>query len=515
MQNTKKRMVRAAKLDALAIGAVAIAIYALCVQVDAFDHLVELSREHEAWEFDEIFATLMILPVAITAFAVRRLKDALRELKNRVEAERIANDLALRDPLTRLYNRRGFSRLAYEAATAGKQSPFLLALIDLNRFKAVNDLRGHAVGDQLLIAVAARLSELGPPDATVARLGGDEFVMLIPEIRTEVEERKALEMISTSFGQPFRLGQHVVRVGASIGARWVCENWTDVDILLSQADTALYKCKSKLTNEFITFRTSTEQRRLDSSSLADQLQHAASGPNISPHYQPLVCLKTGKNLGFEVLARWRLDDGFLRMPDEFIGIAENNGIINELFFNILRQASREISSCPEHYSLSLNLSATQFEEDSLVKNIVTVLAEAGISPERLAIEMTENAITSQIDSATKLIHELNCAGIKVAVDNFGVGLSSMKILSDFDIQIIKIDRSLVHMLKSNENQQRVVRSITSMAHNLGLKVVVEGIEDIGTADWISELGCDIGQGFYFGRPSDSAKGGSHQVSIAA
>ncbi|MBB3991692.1 GGDEF domain-containing protein [Croceicoccus naphthovorans] len=243
--------------------------------LDAFDYVVLLSREHENWELDEILTTLMVLPMAISVVAVRRLKDALRELSIRVEAERTANDLALRDPLTQLPNRRAFSQLASEFAECGRERPFLLVLLDLNRFKAVNDLRGHVAGDQLLVGVAERLTRITNIEATVARLGGDEFVVLIPDVGNDAQEQRWLQRLSACFDKPFTLGDHQVSVGASMGARRVNEKCNDVEILLNQADAAMYRCKSRRANAFCVFQPGMEQASILNASVAEQLRLAA------------------------------------------------------------------------------------------------------------------------------------------------------------------------------------------------------------------------------------------------
>jgi diguanylate cyclase (GGDEF)-like protein len=478
--------------------------YLLARHFQWFERLSEFSEQHESWELDELFVAIIVLAAMTCVTSINRLRETLGELKRRKEAELRANLLAMHDPLTGLPNR----RFADDAITRGiaqaDKTPFALLLLDLNRYKSVNDLHGHGTGDQLLLEVGRRLKAWSGRDSWLARLGGDEFVIVLPGVISQVDLVTAVDRISHLFDKPFKLENTSVIIGASIGVT-LCESVdAKAEELLREADAAMYRSKQRGQNGFAFFEPGMEQMAINRARIELELRQAIFTGQIVPFYQPLIELETGETIGFEVLARWRLADGTVRMPDDFIPIAEETGLIGDLFYSLLRQASREIGHWPPHYSMAVNLSPVQFADEWLVERILQILVENGVAPRRLELEMTETAIVNEIEHARTLIERLKSQGIKVALDDFGTGYSSLRHLSELRFDKLKIDRSFIGDLDANEASQTIVKTVTALAHSLGLTVCVEGIETEASAENVTSYGCDFAQGYLFGRPAAKA-----------
>lgn len=471
------------------------------IRLEVFPHIVRFSEEHEHWEVDEIFTTLMVLPFALVVYATRRLLETHAELARRKAAERMASKMALHDALTGLPNRRKACAEITRALKQAADRPVTLAAVDLNRFKPVNDLYGHAAGDALLLAVGERLNMAAGPHATVCRLGGDEFCILLPDCTADDALLARVEAISMMFDQPFDLGNVTATVGASIGVTTTDDPALKADTLMARADAAMYRCKSNGRNGYGFFEEGMELAAMRRAQIEAELRKALVEERIEAHFQPLVRLGDGEIVGFEALARWRLSDGTFRMPGEFISIAEETGLISDIFFAVLKHAARAARSWPADMRFATNLSPVQFNDPWLVERILQVLLEEGISPGRLEIEVTENALVADYDVARNVIWSLKNQGIHVALDDFGTGYSSLRHLSELPFETLKIDKSYIQNMASNPAARTIVRTVTSMAHSLGLLVTAEGIENTGSAESVALIGCDIGQGFLYGEPS--------------
>ncbi|PEQ14690.1 hypothetical protein B2G71_00680 [Novosphingobium sp. PC22D] len=484
------------------------ALLAYFISIEAFEYVVDFSSTHESWELDEILTGMMVLPIAMTIFSVRRLREAYRELSCRIEAEEQAQAMAMHDPLTGLPNRRNITHAIEQAIDQADEAPLALLLIDLNRFKAINDLQGHQVGDALLIGIADRLKAHVGDSAVVSRLGGDEFVILLRDAPQGEALIARAEDISACFDAPFELEHGSVTIGASIGVTYVDSSDVSADAAMSQADAAMYKCKVRKSNCVRFFEAGMEMAAIRRASMEADLRDAIRAERIEPHYQPLVCLEDGRIIGYEVLARWRLDDGELRMPDDFIGIAEDIGLIDDMFYSLLEQAAADVRKWSPELTFAMNLSPVQFGDEWLVERVLKILAGAGIAPGRLEIEITENSLVTDVEMARNVIQQFKSQGIRVALDDFGTGYSSLRHLSELEFDKLKIDRSFVHDVYINESSQTIVRTITSLAHNLGMQVTVEGIDTAENAQSVIGYGCDIGQGYLYGKPA--AKAGMDQ-----
>ncbi|QWC56946.1 EAL domain-containing protein [Erythrobacter sp. 3-20A1M] len=504
-EQSRARLKRTIWRDALIIFGVFTGLLAFFISVQAFEHVVNFSDGHESWELDEILTAIMVLPVAMAIFSLRRLREVHAELEGRIEAEEQAQAMAMHDPLTGLPNRRNFNRVLDHAITDADERPLALLLIDLNRFKAINDLHGHRAGDDLLIAAASRLAEHIGPLAFVGRLGGDEFVVLLKDVREGDALIARLEKISACFDPPFQLAAGPVSVGASIGVTYVDTLDLSADAVLSQADAAMYECKQQRGNGFRLFEAGMETVAIHRAEIEAELRDALRSGRIEPFYQPLVRLEDGRIIGYEVLARWRLDDGSLRMPDDFIAVAEEAGLISNLFYALLERAAADVRQWPADLIFAVNLSPVQFGDAWLIERVLQILTEAGVAPGRLEIEITENALVTDIELACDIIRRFKRQGIKIALDDFGTGYSSLRHLGELEFDKLKIDRSFIANLQSSESSRTIVRTITAMAHNLGLQVTVEGIENAESARSVIDFGCDIGQGYLYGRPASEAR----------
>lgn len=478
--------------------------FGLSIWLDGFERIATFLSRHQAWQLDELVVALMLSPLSIAFVAVRCLGEAQRELQLRHAAEAKMNQMALHDPLTGLPNRRYAEQAIAEALRTAGENPFALLLADLNRYKSVNDLHGHVASDLLLLDVGRRLQQAAGKGAFVGRIGGDEFVVLLPGVEADDQLIAPIQTISNVFEKPFHLGDLSLLVGASIGVTVARDPSAEIRTLLTQADAAMYRCKDRGANGFAFFEPGMELAAKNRAAIETELRDAIAKEHIVPFYQPLVDLETGGTLGFEVLARWHHEGGTLRMPDEFIPIAEQTGLIDEMFYSLLRKAMSEVRDWPPHYRFSMNLSPVQFGDEWLVERILQILVETGMAPGRLELEITESAIVDDVEKVRSLITELKAQGISVALDDFGTSYSSLRHLSELDFDNLKIHKSFVVDLDSNLASQTIVRSVTALAHNLGLRVSVNGIETEGSADSVRQFGCDIGQGYLFGPPATMA-----------
>jgi diguanylate cyclase (GGDEF)-like protein len=492
-------------VDAVWLTAGFVIILTIAIYLEAFDHVAELSRRHEDWELDEILTTMMLLPFGLAIYAKRRLNETRAELKRRRAAEREASQMALHDPLTGLGNRRKAQIEIPPALERAGELPVTLVSVDLNRFKPVNDLHGHAIGDELLLAVGGRLTNAARQGAKVYRFGGDEFCILVPGPFSEDELLARIEAISIAFDRRFDLTDLSVPVGASIGVTTTSDPALGMDELMAQADAAMYRCKQSGRNGFSFFEAGMEVAALRRAKIEEELRQALAEDRIEAHFQPLVRLEDKAIIGYEALARWCVGDGVCREPDEFISIAEESGLISDVFYAVLRKASKAARNWPAGLKFSVNLSPVQFNDPWLVERILQILVDEGIQPGRLEIEVTENALVGDFQIARDVLWSLRNQGIHVSLDDFGTGYSSLRHLSELPFEIIKIDRSFIANLSSDAAAQTIVRTVTSMAHNLGLTVTAEGIDSVDNAMTLAEYGCDIGQGYLFGRPAAQGK----------
>jgi diguanylate cyclase (GGDEF)-like protein len=433
--------------------------------------------------------------------------EMIAEQRRARHAEQCAHELAYHDPLTGLPNRRALAEhLSAMIEQRGDDAGFGLLVLDLDRFKPVNDVYGHPVGDLLLREVSARLIEIVGAEGGTYRLGGDEFAILVhPSDDGRDAARRVAHRIVLETARPFALQERVHHIGASVGIALFPEDGSDRETLMRRADVALYKAKELGGGQHCAFapRMDAEIRRR--SVLESEMHEALAGDAFHPHYQPIVDLATGAAVGFELLARWRRGDDADIGPEQFIPIAEECGLINDLMLKLLERACAETREWNPALTIAINVSPIQLRDAWLSEKILSVLARMGFPSHRLAVEITENALIVDAENAKNTIQSLKNQGIQLALDDFGTGYSSIQHLRMLPFDKIKIDRSFVQALGDDPEALKIVRAVTSLAATLDLEVVAEGIEHPATAALLLQLGCAQGQGFYFGRPMSKAE----------
>lgn len=492
-----------AGLDAIWIWSLGIAVFFVIKATEA-DHLFfSFAGSYPELQLEAVIIAGIVMSAGTILFAFRRWRELSNEVAVRLAAERRANELAHSDALTGLHNRRAFTdALTRSIARAERENLSVsVLLLDLDRFKPVNDLFGHIAGDQVLKDVSDRFLEVIRAEEFVARRGGDEFAVLIVHGRQEsaVPGQVARRLIDR-LDQPFHVGTSEVHVGVSVGIATFPENATDGDLLLRRADVALYRAKENGRGEYRYFEQSMDVQIRERAELETDLRSALTRREIIPHFQPLVDLRTGEIVGFEALARWnRIGHGFVP-PDSFISIAEESGHINELSLLILEQACRQARRWDDGLKLSVNISPVQFRDRILAEKIHKVLDDTGLSPHRLEIEITENALVKDLNNARRTLGKLKARGVQVSIDDFGAGYSSLQHLSSLPFDGIKIDRSFVHKLGTTPEAGKIINAIIKLGESLGLSTTGEGIETEAAAKHLREAGCHIGQGWLYGRP---------------
>jgi diguanylate cyclase (GGDEF)-like protein len=412
---------------------------------------------------------------------------------------------ARHDALTGLANRELFRERAVRALEESQRTNTALAImmIDLDHFKEINDTLGHQVGDELICEVAHRLEDARPEGATVARLGGDEFAVLLPDIPDlSVAEDVATYLLSV-LGKSFSVGGVRLVVQASLGIALAPDHGDDVHTLMRRSDIALYEAKRERAR-FCAYSqdgedTHTPQRL---TTLTD-LRSAVEDDQLFLVYQPKINVATGEVKGVEALVRWNHPTRGIQYPDTFIPLAENTGLIAPITFFVVEQALRQVRNWQEagvDLSCAVNLSVRHLTDMSLPDRIAVALERWGVAPSRLIIEVTESSIMTDPKRAAVVLQQLRRIGVDVSIDDYGTGHASLNYLKQFDIDELKIDRSFIMNLDVNSSDAIIVASTVELGHNLGLRIVAEGVEDGDTLLWLSGLGCDMAQGYHIGRP---------------
>jgi diguanylate cyclase (GGDEF)-like protein/PAS domain S-box-containing protein len=412
--------------------------------------------------------------------------------------------MAMHDPLTGLPNRHLLEEKLRKRLLLLGESPeqcFAVVALDLDRFKTVNDLYGHAVGDELLRKMAGLLSEEVGADGFIARMGGDQFILLLT-FGSDAELTRRLANLNSKCEIPLMLTEHQIVVGATLGVAIAPADGVDPDTLMRHADMALYCAKVQGGGRVVLFEPKMELNARERALLENDLRIAIKNDQIVPYFQPIMDLRTGLVVCYEVLARWPHPERGLVQPGQFIKIATDTGLIGALTMNVLRRACEEIRMrCPGTPRIAINIAPIQLRDATLPQNLLKVLSDCGIPPDRLEIEITEDAIVSDIVLARTILTSLKSFGVRIALDDFGSGYSSLQHLSELPLDALKIDQSFVRSMNDRKESLMIVRTILQLAKNLDLEVVAEGIETEDQARSLRMLGCEQGQGFYFGRPS--------------
>ncbi|WP_407120458.1 EAL domain-containing protein [Bradyrhizobium sp. STM 3561] len=411
--------------------------------------------------------------------------------------------MAQHDALTDLPNRVLLRERMEHAIAVTRNGGLDLAvlMLDLDRFKEVNDTLGHPAGDALLRAVSARLRECVTETALIARLGGDEFAVIDYVTNPAVEAAALAENIRKALCEPFDLGDHRVTVGTSIGIAIAPRDGNDSDVILKSADLALYSAKSGGRGAYRFFEPEFDELMHARRNLERDMRDALVGRQFELHYQPFVSAATGETCGFEALLRWHHPQRGLVLPGEFIPLAEETGLIVPLGEWVLRTACAEAATWPTSVRIAVNLSPAQFRSKELVPVIVGALASSGLAPHRLELEVTETVIMHDCEAVFAVLAQLRELGVQIALDDFGTGYSSLSFLQRFPFDKVKIDRSFVDELSGVRAEARhLARAVVRFAVSLGKTTTAEGVETKEQLDILREEGCIETQGYYFSRP---------------
>lgn len=432
-----------------------------------------------------------------------------QDISERKEFERQIIHQAFHDSLTGLPNRSLFRERLGRAVERIKRRPdyhFASMLIDLNKFKWVNDSLGHQAGDALLVEVGTRLRGCVRSMDTVARLGGDEFAILLEEFRTSKEVVGVANRIQAEMRRPFRWNGKEILTGASVGIVLQGRDYAGAEDILRDADIAMYKAKERGRGHLV-FSNRMRQEVLEVITMENELRQAIDREQLVLHYQPIYTVAGGELEGFEALVRWNHPQQGLVMPDRFIPLAEETGLIVPLGQWVVSAACRQLSRWDAEageggcgLSMSVNLSCKQFVQHTLVEMISRCLRENALAPSRLKLEITESAIVHDPATAADKLRRLKELGVDLAVDDFGTGYSSLSYLRQFPVDILKIDRSFISGTDTPKENAEIVRSLIDMAHSLGLRVTAEGVETPEQLERLQAVRCDRAQGYMFARP---------------
>jgi diguanylate cyclase (GGDEF)-like protein/PAS domain S-box-containing protein len=452
-----------------------------------------------------------VIPIELAASHVSFNGDTLhiltvRDITLRKQTEETIRSLAYHDPLTGLPNRLLFNDRLTQAIERARRNKQRLAvmILDLDRFKLINDSLGLASGDQVLRAVGERLVGLLRRSDTVARLGGDDFLLLLPGVDGAESAAKVAQKLLDAFARPLAIDDQELHVGASLGITLYPHDGEDAETLIRNADTALYRAKEHARGGYQFYTTDMNATAFERLVLETQLRRALERAELVVHYQPQVRLDDGTIVGVEALVRWFHADLGLIAPAEFIPLAEETGLILELGRFVLRTACAQVRAWHEagfeSLRLAVNLSGRQFEQEDLVRSIARVVEDSAFDPADLELELTESSIMRNPEEAIAKLEALDRLGIQLAIDDFGTGYSSLLHLKRFPIKALKIDQSFIQDITTDPDDAAIAHAIIALAESLRLKVIAEGVETRGQLDLLRRYRCDQMQGYLFSKP---------------
>jgi diguanylate cyclase (GGDEF)-like protein len=448
-------------------------------------------------------STALTLNVALILFGWRRYVDLQHEAEMREEQERRATVLATTDPITGLYNRKGFAdRAGQLCADAAVRSDNLVVIsFQIHRFKSVNDQHGYETGDRLLKTLSVALADELGPEAVLARLGSDEFAVALALRPAEMGRVDALaETVLHTVTRPLLFEERIIQVGAFAGIASTPAVDVRIPDILRRADIAMDHARSGRVARPVWFDAGMERALIAHGEIEQGIRFGLEHGQFVPYFEPQVDLTTGEIVGFEVLARWIHPLSGVIGPDVFIHVAEEIGLIGRLSDQVIGEALREAAAWDPAITVSVNISPFQLADGWLAQRIVKTLAETGFPAERLVVEVTESSLFADVDLARSIVTSLKNQGVRLALDDFGTGFSSLAHLRSLPFDIIKIDRSFVTNINAKRESSAIVRAVTTLAAALQVPVCVEGIENEESYRTVVRLGCEIGQGWYFGKP---------------
>jgi diguanylate cyclase (GGDEF)-like protein len=432
----------------------------------------------------------------------RVIRYAIERKRTELELVRLAHF----DQLTSLPNRTLLrERVDHALARAMRAgSGFATLILDMDRFKEINDMLGHEIGDKLLVEAARRIRANVRDQDTVARLGGDEFAVVLEGVIEAKEVLPVIERIIDSLGELTEIDGHEVSSSISVGIAMYPENGNDLSELLRAADLAMYQAKSSGRGRYQFFADAMQEEAQSRHALEWALRRAVERKEFELVYQPQLCLRTGTVIGVEALLRWMSPTRGLLTPYHFIAGLEEFGLINEVGEWVLQTACEQIGKWQAmHFApmrIAVNVSAQQFEDPMLIDKIQSALKETKLSPELLELELTESCLMSDPAQASALLREIRDLGVRIAIDDFGTGYSSLTYLHEFPLSALKIDKNFVQSVESNDRGGPISKMIIGLGQNLGLEVIAEGVETEAQLQYMREHGCDVAQGYLYARP---------------
>jgi len=435
-------------------------------------------------------------------------EGSVEDVTERKEAHKRLEYQAFHDPLTGLPNRPLFLDHLKLAMSRGlRRSDYIYAVLymDLDRFKIINDSLGHSIGDELLETVARKLEICVRDVDTIARFGGDEFAVLLEDLAAPREAIKIAKRILEEISTPFMLGGYVVHTSASIGIVLNTEGYATPDLVLRDADTAMYRAKELGKARFKVFTQKMHDQAMRLLEMETELRKAVERGEFTVHYQPVIDLENGTLAGFEALVRWVHPDLGTILPGEFIPLAEDTGLIFPIGEWVFRTVCRQLCAWQERFPgspfvrVSVNLSPKQFIQPGLVAMIQDIIQETGADPQKLTMEITESVLMNNAVAAVDMLAKLKRLGLELSIDDFGTGYSSLSYLRQFPVDILKVDRSFVKGFDTDNESQAIVKSVVGLARNLGLAVIAEGVDKPEQVMALRDLGCNYAQGFLFSR----------------
>ena len=482
----------------------------LLARLDVRDRLLILKKPFEAIEVYQLASSLTAKWQMAEDMAAQlaRLEVVVH---NRTHELHAAHDSlqyqATHDTLTGLPNRSLLEdRLRQAMAYADRSArQVTVAMIDLDNFKLINDTLGHQAGDELLKTMADRMAACVRSVDTVVRQGGDEFVVVLFDQPVQGESGlPTLHRLRDAMAQPVVLGRHTLQITASMGLATYPADGTDVETLLMNADAAMYRAKELGRNNYQFYAAEMNHKAQNKLAMFEGLRNAITHGAFELAYQPKVALQTGQIIGVEALIRWQHPEQGLVAPDQFIPLAEESGLIVPIGEWVLRTACMQNKAWQDAgmgaIGISVNVSARQFREEDLLKRVAQALEDSGMQAEYLELELTESLIMQDLEKALETMRALQAMGVQLSIDDFGTGYSSLSALKSFPIVRLKIDRAFVRDIPHDEDDKAIARAIISLGHELGLKVIAEGVETVQQLDFLRANQCDEMQGYYFSRP---------------
>lgn len=437
--------------------------------------------------------------------------SAIQSVVEKERAEERIWHMAYHDSLTDLPNRQLFRHKLNEALEWCGQTGEITAVlfIDLDRIKLINDTLGHQIGDELLKHWSGKLQGMVRPEDTVARFGGDEFLILLRGIGSREEAEQFARRIPMMLNKPFTYGEHDLYVTASIGISFYPQDGGDAETLIKNADTAMYRAKDRGGNTFQLYRPEMNIRSLERLSMEIDLRKAVTQHEISVSYQPIVDLKSGSVYGMEALVRWSHPAKGVISPSAFIPLAEETGLIiligNWILHEACRQNKEWISQGLPPLVVAVNISVIQFQQPGFVQQVTDTLHSTGLDPKLLCLEITENVAMKNVTGIIETMDQLRKLGVQISIDDFGTGYSSLSYLKRFRVHTLKIDRSFIKELTTDEENAAIVTALIAMSRQLNIKTLAEGVETKDQLDFLQKHGCDEVQGYLFSVPLPAAE----------